>query len=95
MGKSYLIEGYRFMIAVSILVYHILRVWEIETNFRLGVEFFFILSGFLLMAHIEGKCTTFGMEKNKQLLSIYYRIFYCDEYRGGLGNQTEYWRVNV
>ena len=53
MGKSYLIEGYRFIIAISIMIYHILRVWEIETNFRLGVEFFFILSGFLLMAHIE------------------------------------------
>ena len=53
MKKSYLAEGYRFVAAISIMVYQILNVWKINTSLRLGVEFFFILSGFLLMGHLE------------------------------------------
>ena len=55
MKKTYLIEGYRFIVALSILVFHIVSEFEggSESNGRLGVEFFFILSGFLLMKHLE------------------------------------------
>lgn len=53
MKKSYLAEGYRFVAAISIMVYHFLKVWSNKNNMRMGVEFFFILSGFLLMAHLE------------------------------------------
>lgn len=57
MKKSYLLEGYRFIVAITIVFFH---VWGytvdtagITNNWRLGVEFFYILSGFLLMKHCE------------------------------------------
>lgn len=53
--KNSLIELYRFVAAISILVFHVASGFENGqvTNWRLGVEFFFILSGFLLMNHCD------------------------------------------
>lgn len=53
MKKSYLAEGYRFAVAISIVMFHFLKTGPSKNNMRMGVEFFFILSGFLLMAHLE------------------------------------------
>lgn len=53
MKKSYLVEGYRFAAAISIMLFHFLKTWSNQNNMRMGVEFFFLLSGFLLMAHLE------------------------------------------
>lgn len=53
MKKSHLVEGYRFVIAISIMIFHFLKTWSNTNNLRQGVEFFFVLSGFLLMAHCE------------------------------------------
>lgn len=53
MKKNSLVECYRFIVALSILWFHILKIWSNNNNLRFGVEFFYILSGFLLMAHCE------------------------------------------
>lgn len=55
--RNELVELYRFIIAVSIVVHHIIYhagAGDIN-NLRFGVEFFFILSGFLLISHCEKK----------------------------------------
>ena len=50
----YLIEIYRFIIALSLVFFHFMQTLGSDNNnFRLGVEFFFILSGFLLAKHCE------------------------------------------
>lgn len=50
----YLIEIYRFIIALSLVFFHFMQTLGSDNNnLRLGVEFFFILSGSLLAKHCE------------------------------------------
>lgn len=55
--RNELVELYRFIMALSIVAHHIIYyagAGDIN-NLRFGVEFFFILSGFLLINHCEKK----------------------------------------
>lgn len=51
--KNVLVEGYRFVVALAILWFHFLKIWSAVNNLQIGVEFFFILSGFLLANHVK------------------------------------------
>lgn len=79
MKKSYLVEGYRFVIAISIMIFHFLKTWSNTNNLRQGVEFFFVLSGFLLMAHCEKASGVGGETVGKlmvgKLKSVYPETF--------------------
>ncbi|MDO4484219.1 MAG: acyltransferase family protein [Clostridia bacterium] len=62
MKKNALLELYRFIAAITILLLHVWQdvttvpgIWFYKNNWRLGVEFFFALSGFLLYLHCRRK----------------------------------------
>lgn len=79
MKRNYEIEFWRFAFTIFICLYHFRNACYGNTNLFAGgyiaVEFFFIVSGFLLISSYENKNSDFDKEKNKPLEYTIHRIF--------------------